>query len=545
LIEGEDRKVSGGGETCGAALAGEERKLLACIHCGLCLEACPTYVQTGDENDGPRGRIYLMRAVEEGRLAASSASFERHINRCLGCRACESACPAGVEYGQLLEAARADLRSGGRRRGHADRLLGFVLRRVWSHPRRLRLAFAAARLLRDTRLVALLLSTKLPRLVSPRAEFALALLANSAPTRLRENADGRTRKTTTAAETETTVQTVETVETVETAETAETAAGASTSIAPSSREPSSPAREMSSKSTSEPSSSASSSRASSSRTSSSRASSSRASSGGVSSSRAASARASSRVQLFKGCVTEGLFARVNRATVRVLAANGCAAEAPAGQVCCGALHAHAGDLEGARALARRNIDAFDGGDTPHTVVTNAGGCGAMLASYAQLLAHDAAYSERARLFSARVRDVSQQLVAAGLREGAPLGGELRTTYDASCHLLHGQRAADEPLAVLAAVPGLAFVPLEGSDVCCGGAGVYNLLEPELSARVLAEKLARLADTGARVVATGNPGCHMQIGAGARLAGLDARACHPVELLDESYHRAGFYDQAEG
>src|SRR5215210_5610567 len=134
------------------ALAAEEQKLLACIHCGLCLEACPTYVHTGDENDGPRGRLYLMRAVEEGRLSVESPSFERHINRCLGCRACESACPAGVEYGKLLEAARADLRGGGVRRSHTDRLLNFALRHVWTHPRRLRLAFAFARLFRDARL---------------------------------------------------------------------------------------------------------------------------------------------------------------------------------------------------------------------------------------------------------------------------------------------------------------------------------------------------------------------------------------------------------
>ncbi|MDQ3908033.1 MAG: (Fe-S)-binding protein [Acidobacteriota bacterium] len=240
-------------------------------------------------------------------------------------------------------------------------------------------------------------------------------------------------------------------------------------------------------------------------------------------------------------MTEGLFARVNGATVRVLGANGCRVEAPGGQICCGALHAHAGDLEGARALARRNIDAFEpGGDAP--VVTNAGGCGAMLVSYAHLLEDDADYAERARRFSARVRDVSQQLAATGTREGAAVDPELKTTYDASCHLLHGQRASDEPLRALASIPCLDFVALEGSDVCCGGAGVYNLLETDLSSRVLAEKLRHVEETGATLLATGNPGCHMQIAAGARLAGLRLRVCHPVELLDESYRRAGFYDE---
>ncbi|MDT7542979.1 MAG: glycolate oxidase iron-sulfur subunit [Acidobacteriota bacterium] len=438
-----------------SALAREESKLLACIHCGLCLEACPTYVHTGDENDSPRGRLYLMRAAEEGRLAVASESFERHINRCLGCRACESACPAGVEYGQLLEAARADLREAGDRSSHTNRLINFILRRIWLHPRRLRLAFIAARLFRDARLARVLLASKLPHLVSPRFEFALALLDSSSPVQLSKKNDEAQEVTFVSHDD-------------------------------------------------------------------------------------ADARG---VQLFKGCVTEGLFRRVNAATARVLRANRCKVELPDAQGCCGALHAHAGDLEGARALARRNVDAFaTGGDAP--VVTNAGGCGAMLASYAHLLEHDPAYAESARSFSARVRDVSQQLAATGLRSGAQLDLPVATTYDASCHLLHGQHAAEEPLRVLASIPSLRFVPLEGSDVCCGGAGVYNLLEPDLSSRVLAEKLKHVAETGARVLATGNAGCHMQIAAGARLANLRLRVCHPVELLDESYRRAGFYEDAK-
>jgi glycolate oxidase iron-sulfur subunit len=461
-------------------LASEERKLLACVHCGLCLEACPTYVHTGDENDGPRGRIYLMRAVEEGRLGLESRTFARHIDRCLGCRACESVCPAGVEYGQLLEAAREDIADAGHGRGWTSRSLRLVLRYVWLHPARLRLAFRLARVVRDSRLPRVLLKTKLTRLLPARVEFALALLDSSSPAPLH----GETARIATGAE----VERAKPV--VVRAELSKDAGAISHAVVDSSSQ---------------------------------------------------RAEYATNALLFEGCVTEGLFTRVNRATARVLEANDCRVSAPRGQVCCGALHAHAGDLEGARALARQNVEAFGtAGDAP--VVTNAGGCGAMLVSYAHLLARDEEFAERARGFSARVRDVSQQLAAEEVREGARLDGDFATTYDASCHLLHGQRAQVEPLRLLGAIPGLRLVPLEGSDVCCGGAGVYNLLEAELSSRVLDEKLANVQETRAQILATGNPGCHMQIGAGARLAGMQLTVCHPVELLDESYRRAGFYEK---
>jgi glycolate oxidase iron-sulfur subunit len=462
------------------ALASEEHKLLACVHCGLCLEACPTYVQTGDENDGPRGRIYLMRAVEEGRLAAESRAFARHIERCLGCRACESACPSGVEYGQLLEAARSDVANTGHERGWTSKLLRFTLRHVWLHPARLRAAFTSARLLRDSRLPRLLLKMKLSKLLPSRVEFALALLDSSSPTPLRL-ADDSSR----------------TLEGVKANASGANIRGAGVQSAD-------------------------------------------AGDGVAASDVPSKSEGETAALLFEGCVTEGLFSRVNRATARVLEANGCSTRAPRGQVCCGALHAHAGDLEGARRLARQNVEAFErAGQSP--VVTNAGGCGAMLVSYAQLLAHDESFAARAREFGARVRDVSQQLAATGVREGVPLD-DIEATYDASCHLLHGQRAQAEPLRMLGAIKRLRLAPLEGSDVCCGGAGVYNLLEPELSSRILEEKLGHVCETGARVLATGNPGCHMQIGAGARLRGLELKVCHPVELLDESYRRAGLYEK---
>ena len=420
----------------------QEDKLLACIHCGLCLEACPTYVITGDENDGPRGRLYLMRAVAEGRLENTSDAFRTHIDRCLGCRACEQVCPAGVEYGQLLEASREELLEAQPKSDLTDKALRFVLRHVWLSPLRLRMLFGAARVFRDLGLARLLLKLRVARLFSPRAEFGLALLESSRP------------------------------------------------IFGTQKSQKSAAHPRESDSTS--------------------------------------------VSLFTGCVGEGLFARVNRATERVLHRNGIHVTKPADQVCCGALHAHAGDLEGARELAKRNIAAFNNGEP---IITNAGGCGAMLETYSHLLANDPDLAGAAANFSSRVRDVSQQLQPCDSLNGSATITGKRVTYDTSCHLLYGQHAGETSQEMLRCAVGPGFTPLEGTERCCGAAGIYNLLQPEMSQRVLHEKLAHIRESGADILATGNPGCQMQIGAGAYLAGLKLQVCHPIELLDEAYKSA--------
>jgi glycolate oxidase iron-sulfur subunit len=446
-----------------STLQAEEEKLLACIHCGLCLEACPTYVITGDENDGPRGRLYLMRAVGEGKLSNEARAFERHIDRCLGCRACEQVCPAGVEYGQLLEAARAELFSAATQRGFRYKALRFALKHVWLQPARLRFLFAVARLLRDSGFAGLLLRSRLARMVSRRFEFGLALLQSSGTqSRRRSGSEGKRGPGVSSV------------------------SGLGNDVASKTK-----------------------------------------------------VRAT-RTMFFSGCVGEGLFARVNQATIRVLKVNGSDTVIPKEQVCCGALHAHAGDLVGARELARQNIKAFSGNEGL-PIVTNAGGCGAMLASYGHLLSGDETFAAAARTFSERIRDISQQLKLVGSNPGSSITTE-PITYDASCHLLYGQHAGEAPLEMLAAVSELNFARLEGSERCCGGAGIYNLLEPDLSREVLAEKLANIQASGAQVLATGNPGCQMQIGAGALLEGMTLRTCHPVELLDESYARAGLYNE---
>ena len=426
-----------------STFAQEEEKLLACIHCGLCLEACPTYVITADENDGPRGRLYLMRAVAEGRLPNTSDAFSKHIDRCLGCRACEQVCPAGVEYGQLLEASREELLAAQPKHTFSNKLLHFALNYVWSSPSRLRLFFAASRTFRDVGLASLLFRLRLARLVSERAHFALALLQSS-----------RGQLTTSGGE--------------------KKSVKSQTNLPPES------------------------------------------------------------VMLFKGCVGEGLFARVNHSTSRVLEVNGFQVNTPQAQVCCGALHAHAGDLDGARRLAKQNLQAFGSSDMP--IVTNAGGCGAMLTTYGHLLDDPAAHK-----FSSRVRDIGQQLATRSITRGQRIGDD-RLTYDTSCHLLYGQHGGEASLKMLDAIPDLDFNSLEGAERCCGGAGIYNLLQPELSGRVLEEKVRNIKATGAAVLATGNPGCQMQIGAGACLYNIPLTVCHPVELLDASYRKAGFYSE---
>ena len=241
--------------------------------------------------------------------------------------------------------------------------------------------------------------------------------------------------------------------------------------------------------------------------------------------------------LLEGCVQEGLFRPVNAATARVLEVNGCRVRPVAGQGCCGALHAHGGDLVTARALARRNVDAFTRAGVD-VVVVNAAGCGAVMKEYGQLLADDPAWADPARQLAGRVRDVSELLSALGPRRGAPL--PLQATYDAPCHLVHAQRVAAAPKQMLAAVPGLELRPLEGETECCGGAGIYGLTHSELGGRIGRDKVLSIQRSGARVVLTGNPGCAMQIGAWLRMTGSPVHTAHPVEVLDESYRRAGFY-----
>lgn len=450
--------------TLEAGVQSQEDRLVACVHCGFCLPSCPTYNRLGDEADSPRGRLHLMRAVAEGRLEADSEAFQVHMDRCLGCRACESVCPSGVEYGLLLELARERA----------------VQARPASLPTRALPAVFGSALLSSVGLRGgrVLRSSGLPRLLARRlpkwgflgsVKLALAMLAASAPSKRLAQAMRR-------------------------ATVRDPAPGGR----PDPVHPPDPG------------------------------------------SRSAAERPTAGV--LQGCVQAGLFSRVNEATSRVLEANGTRSVRVEGQGCCGALHAHSGDLEGARRLARVNIAAFEESGVERIVV-NAAGCGAAMKEYGHLLEQDPDWSARARAFAARVRDVSEALAERPIRTGGAL--PLRVTWDAPCHLLHAQRVAEPPLLVLRSIPGLELLPLRASDECCGGAGIYALTHGELGARIGGDKVAAVLESGAEVVATGNPGCMMQIGAGLLVEGSGVEAVHPVELLDASYRMGGIYPENGG
>jgi len=432
--------------------------ILTCVHCGFCLPACPTYEVLGDENDSPRGRIYLMRAVAEGRLSATDPSFALHMDRCLGCRACEPVCPSGVRYGFLLEHARDSRQAAG---GTLDRASRLAVRLVFSNRALQIVIWLLSRLLRFTRLPALIARLGSSKRTPARLRFAMAMLAATAPTRWRRAVatPGGPSQTESAAEP---------------GPEAESDANAFVSYAPR--------------------------------------------------------RESEWVTVahLEGCVMWGLFRHVNRATARVVQAHGGEVKKLPAGLCCGALHAHAGELEAARRRAREMIDAFreTGGAV---LLTNSAGCGAALKDYGEWLKDDAVYAEPARELSNRVRDLSEWLVE---REG-PVYSRLdaKVAYDAPCHLLHGQRLDDPPLEVLRRVPGLEVVPLARSDRCCGAAGTYGLLQRGLSDEILKRKLAEVEEEGVTVLATGNPGCLMHIGAGARTRAAHLRVVHPVEILD--------------
>jgi glycolate oxidase iron-sulfur subunit len=399
---------------------------LDCVHCGLCLSSCPTYRETGRETSSPRGRVYLMRGVAEGKIELGDVVAEEAY-LCLGCRACETACPSGVQYGALLEQTRAAVEDAGLRRGVASWIERLALRHVVPKRR--------------------VLSALLTLLGAAQALRLDALAASLLPARLREMRALLPRVPSRA----------------------ERMRLPALTLATGSRR--------------------------------------------------------GRVALLEGCIMPELFGAVNAASVRVLARAGFDVLVPERQGCCGALHAHSGDLEQARALARNNLAAFEL-DEVDALVTNSAGCGAALRDLEHWL------PGQGEALAKKTRDICELLDAAGLPE---LRGEVVGTacYDDPCHLAHGQRVVEAPRRLLAKIPGLRLIPHDDPASCCGAAGIYNLTQPAMSRAVLARKLDSLAAANPDYIVTGNPGCIMQLAAGAKQRGLKARVVHPIELLDRA------------
>jgi glycolate oxidase iron-sulfur subunit len=424
-------------------------RVSTCVHCGLCLEACPTYRELRVEMDSPRGRIYLMKGILQGRLQPTDAVLG-HIDRCLDCRACETACPSGVKYAGILERTRTLLQPL-RRLGPAQQLVRTLVFGALL-PHRL-VQWLAFKLLWLTQILGF---ARLGRWLGERRLLpgrlsAAALAAPEIPaTSFRERNARR-------------------------------------------RDPMRNALVF-----------------------------------------PAQGERRHRVALFTGCLADQLFADVNQATVEVLTRNGCEVEVLADERCCGALHIHNGARDDARVLAADNVRVFDTGRFD-AIVSNAAGCSAELRHYDDLLDGDL----RAASFGARVRDISEWLVAIGCTPPAGAGDLTgKVAYDEPCHLLHAQGISDPPRQLLHTIPGLELVPLDEADACCGSAGVYSLLQPTLAGQVTSRKVENIRKSGAAIIATGNPGCLLQLRQAVAAAGLDVKVMHPVELLAAAYRRAG-------
>ncbi|HSB78009.1 MAG TPA: heterodisulfide reductase-related iron-sulfur binding cluster, partial [Candidatus Methylomirabilis sp.] len=422
--------------------------LLDCIHCGLCLPVCPTYLATGLEMASPRGRIYMMRALREGQ-AELNATIVKHLDQCLGCLACQAACPSGVLYDHLLDAARREIDQQ-YERSPGDRRWRWVINRLFPYPRRLGWVLEGLSLYQRLGISRLVRASGALALCSPRLSQMEALL----PT-----VPGRAERLPLPK------------------------------VTP------------------------------------------------------AIGRRIGRVGLLTGCVQRFLLPGINRATVRVLTEAGYDVVAPRDQACCGALHLHNGERERGRTMAKAMIATFEQAGVD-VVAVNAAGCGATMKEYGQLFQEDAAWQARAGEFSAKVRDVSEILAEVSWN-GKLRSVPLSVTYHEACHLVHAQGIRKEPRSVLRQIPDLRVVELPESDVCCGSAGVYNLLQPDMTAQLLQRKVECIRETKADFVAAGNIGCLLQIGLGLKQTGSPVRAVHPVELLDWSLHGTGLSAQRMG
>jgi len=427
-----------------------------CVHCGFCLPTCPTYLLWGEEMDSPRGRVYLMKAGVDGRAELSS-SFVQHFDRCLGCVACVTACPSGVQYGPLIEKTRAQIE---RRytRSLPDRLFRSGLMALVPYPQRMRIA-----------MLPLVLLGGIVRAIGRRLMVP--------GKRVSDEQNGGARQALPSADA-TFMQRV----------AAALALSPPVSLFSMFRQ--------------------------------------------IPEHTPAVGESRLKVAVLTGCVQRLSFGDVNRATVNVLAAEGCTVAAPATQGCCGALPLHAGGIEQARRLARHNIEVFEAAGVERIVV-NAAGCGSAMKEYKDLLAADPEWAARAHEFSAKVRDISELLIELGDPVAPRNPIHARVAYHDACHLAHGQGIRAQPRALLQTIPGLELVTPAESEICCGSAGIYNLVQPEPAAQLGARKAKNIAVLSPDLIATANPGCTLQISAAARVLGYKWPVFHPIQLVDAS------------
>lgn len=409
----------------------------SCVHCGFCLATCPSYRVIGKEMDSPRGRIYLMDAINEGEIALNTATTE-HFDSCLGCLACVSTCPSGVEYDKLISATRHQVERN-YPRSLPERLFRKLIFSLFPYPKLLRFLLVPLFIYQRLGLQKLVRGTGLLERISPRLAAMESILPAITLKSFQDNfptvipAQGKKRY---------------------------------------------------------------------------------------------------RVGVILGCVQRLFFSPVNEATVRVLTANGCEVVIPKSQGCCAALPEHQGQTEQAKALARQMIDTFENTEVDFVVI-NAAGCGHTLKEYGHILADDPEYREKAEKFAAKVKDANEFLINVGLTaEISPLTDEpLTMVYQDACHLLHGQKISVQPRQLLRKIPGVKLREPIDAALCCGSAGVYNMLQPEVADELGKQKAQNLLNTGADLITSANPGCSLQISKHLKSQGKDIEIMHPMELLD--------------
>lgn len=417
--------------------------LQQCMHCGLCLPTCPTYDATKIERHSPRGRISIMRAIADDKMEMTR-TFAEEMYFCLGCLACMTACPAGVNYAELFEHARAEAESSGLLRSPKRNFIrGFAVKWLFMDLRRLRLLGRLLRFYQNIGLQRAVRSSGVLKLFPKRLQELEAITPDIQP---KFSAD----------------------------------------LIP----PITPAK----------------------------------------------GQKRYRVALLSGCAQDLIFSDVNLHTAEVLAWNGCEVVTPKEQLCCGSLHAHNGEWDLACELARKQIDQFPP-EQFDAIISNAGGCGSHLKHYSKLLASNPEYHQRAELWDRKVKDIHEWLMEIGITPPTANLPPQTVTYHESCHLSHGQKVVAQPREMLRAIPNLKLVELPESTWCCGSAGIYNIVQPEMAGQLLDRKLSNIRRTGVELVATGNPGCLLQLINGARQQGMKLKVVHPVSLLAEAYRKS--------